>query len=65
MENTSVPTEKGKTMSERQEKKKRYNQRLEYIAAFDRWLAQEPNILRRRKWKRWKANRPIWKGDEE
>lgn len=33
-------------MSERQEKKRRYNQNLEYIADFNRWLNEEPPLLR-------------------
>lgn len=32
-------------MSERKEKKRRYNLRLEYIAAFDRWLQSEPPMI--------------------
>ena len=47
-------------MSERQEKKKRYNRRLEFIATFDKWLATEPAIIRIFKWRKWKKNRPIW-----
>lgn len=46
-------------MSESREKKLRYNQRLDYIAAFNKWLDLEPPIFRRRKWKRWKAERPV------
>ena len=32
-------------MSERQEHKKRYNQKLEYIAKFEKWLDKEPPII--------------------
>ena len=52
-------------MSERQEKKKRYNQRLEFIARFDKWLRAEPPMWRVFKWKKWKNNRPIWKESED
>ena len=53
-------------MSERQEHKRRYNQRLEYMARFDKWLASEPNMLRVLKWRRWKKNKPIWEvADDE
>lgn len=45
-------------MSERQEKKRRYNQNLEYIADFNRWLNEEPQILRFVSWHKWKKTRP-------
>lgn len=51
-------------MSEKQMKKRRYNQRLEYIARFDSWLNGEPPMLRFRKWKKWKKNRPVWRDVE-
>lgn len=47
-------------MSEKQEKKKRYNRRLEFIAEFDKWLNSEPSMIRIFKWRKWKKNRPIW-----
>ena len=47
-------------MSEKQEKKLRYNQRLEYIADFDKWLDAEPPIVRLISWHRWKKSRPIF-----
>lgn len=47
-------------MSERQEKKKRYNLRLQYIAEFQKWLDQEPPMFRVFKWRRWKRERPVW-----
>ena len=52
-------------MSERQEKKKRYNLRLEFIALFEKWLRAEPPMWRVFKWKKWKNNRPIWKESED
>ena len=45
-------------MSERQEKKRRYNQRLEYIAAFQKWLEKEPPMWRFLAWRRWRNSRP-------
>ena len=47
-------------MSERQEHKRRYNRRLEYIAQFAKWLEQEPPMFRIVKWRRWKKARPVW-----
>lgn len=52
-------------MSERQEHKKRYNQRLEFIAHFTKWLEKEPPMIRIISWWRWKKQRPVWKVDEE
>ena len=46
-------------MSERQEKKRRYNQKLEYIARFENWLEAEPPMLNFIAWVRWKKRRPI------
>lgn len=50
-------------MSEKQEKKKRYNQRLEFIALFEKWLASEPPMWRFIKWRKWKNSRPVLKED--
>ena len=52
-------------MSERQEKKRRYNQRLEYIAHFQKWIAEEPPMWRLIAWHVWKRRRPIWKEEDE
>lgn len=46
-------------MSERQEKKRRYNQRLQYIADFNKWLESEPPMIRIITWRRWKKRRPV------
>lgn len=51
-------------MSERVEKRKRYNQRLQYIAEVMKWLACEPSMLRVISWHRWKRQRPVWKGGD-
>ena len=48
-------------MSEKREKKRRYNQNLEYIADFNRWLNEEPPILRFVSWHNWK--KPDQKGE--
>lgn len=50
-------------MSERQEKKRRYNLRLEYIATFQKWLDREPSIFRVFAWHKWKRERPVWKAE--
>lgn len=46
-------------MSERQEHKKRYNQKLEYIAKYEKWLDKEPPIINFIAWHKWKKQRPI------
>lgn len=50
-------------MSESKEHKRRYNQRLEYIAAFEKWLAKEPPMILIIRWVRWKNARPRYKGE--
>lgn len=47
-------------MSERQEHKRRYNQRLQYIAEVYKWLETEPPIYMYLKWKKWQKRRPTW-----
>lgn len=49
-------------MSARREHKRRYNQRLKYIARFEQWLALEPPMWRLLRWRRWKENRPKKEG---
>ena len=46
-------------MSERQQHKKRYNLRLEYIARFNKWLESEPSMILFWRWRKWKKSRPI------
>lgn len=48
-------------MSERQEKKRRYNARLEYISQFNSWLDSEPPMILLIHWYLWKRRRPKWK----
>ena len=45
-------------MSEKQEKKRRYNIKLAYISAFERWLQKEPPYILFWRWRRWKQERP-------
>lgn len=47
-------------MSESREHKRRYNRRLEYIADFEKWIAQEPPMWAFWKWKKWRDARPVW-----
>lgn len=47
-------------MSESREKKKRYNQRLEFVARFERWVASEPPMITFWRWRRWLRERPVW-----
>lgn len=49
-----------KKVSERQEKARRYNLRLEYIARFNRWIAQEPPMILFWRWRKWRNARPVW-----
>ena len=51
-------------MSERREKKRRYNLRLMRIADFDKWLNREPSMWRLFAWRRWKRERPAWMAEE-
>ena len=46
-------------MSEKQEHKRRYNQKLEFVAHFEKWLAEEPAMWRLIAWHRWKNRRPV------
>lgn len=48
-------------VSEKQEHRKRYNLRLQYIAEFNKWLDREPPICRYHKWRKWKSERPVWR----
>ena len=47
-------------MDEKQEKKRRYNLRLEFIAHFNKWLDSEPPRWRFIRWRKWKNRRPVW-----
>lgn len=48
-------------MSERQEKKRRYNARLEFIVRFNAWLESEPPMILFWRWRKWKDARPSWR----
>lgn len=45
-------------MSESREHKTRYNQKLQYIAAFEKWIKSEPSMILIFSWWNWKRNRP-------
>ena len=45
-------------MSERQEKKRRIEQKLQYLRRLEAWLAEEPAWWAFRARKRWRARRP-------
>lgn len=45
-------------MSEKQEKKRRYNQRLAFIAAFEYWLKSEPHWWRFISHYKWRKRKP-------
>lgn len=47
-------------MNEKQEKKRRYNLRLEFIAHFNKWLDSEQPRWRFIRWRKWKKSRPVW-----
>jgi hypothetical protein len=46
-------------MNEKKEKRKRYNQKLEFIARFNKWLESEPPMILFWRWRKWKKSRPI------
>lgn len=52
-------------MSESREHKRRYNQRLQYIAEFDKWLDAEPSRVFFWKWHKWKKARPKWETEHD
>ena len=52
-------------MSESREHKRRYNQRLEFIAHFNSWMMREPPLWRLWMWHKWKQARPVWRDADE
>lgn len=52
-------------MSESREKKARHNQRLQYIAEFNKWLDAEPPRMFFIRWHIWKSKRPKNKSVKE
>lgn len=52
-------------MSESREKKKRYNQKLEFISHFEKWAVSEPSMLVFWRWRRWLRERPIWEANHD
>ena len=51
-------------MSEKQEKKRRHNLQLEYIARFNEWLDNEPPMLLFWRWRKWMKCRPMLKKED-
>lgn len=45
-------------MSEKQSKRRRYNQRLPYLTAFEAWVSRKPPFFRFIKFRRWKREAP-------
>ena len=45
--------------------KTRYNQKLEYIERFERWLRLEPPMILFWQWHKWKKRRPKWEDVEK
>jgi hypothetical protein len=45
-------------MSEKQEKRKRFERRMEYVSEFNAWLMKEPPMWKFRAWLHWKKTRP-------
>ena len=55
-------TEERKSMSEKQEHRRRFYQKVQYVAEFENWLREEPPFFRFIKWHRWKKRRPtMWR----
>lgn len=46
-------------MSQSREKKRRYNQKLEYNHCFEQWLAEEPPKILFLRWRKWKQRKPV------
>lgn len=46
-------------MSGRQEHKKRYNTKLQFIREWDKWMEQRPPIIKRKAFKLWLQKEPI------
>lgn len=46
-------------MSEKQEKRRRYNIKLAYAAALDAWLRREPPMILFWRWRKWLKERPV------
>lgn len=47
-------------MSEKQEKRRRCNRKLAYIAAFDVWCQREPPMILFWRWRKWLKDRPVF-----
>ena len=52
-------------MSEKQEHRRRFYQKVQYVVAFEKWLQDEPPIFRFIKWHKWKRRRPtMWRREQ-
>ena len=45
-------------MNEKKERRKRYNEKLQYIAEMEKWFREEPKMINIIKWHKWKIRRP-------
>ena len=45
-------------MSERQEHKRRMNAKIQWIRDFEKWMSEEPPIIRLFAWRKWKKRKP-------
>lgn len=52
-------------MSEKREKRCRYNLRLDFIAQFYKWLDSEPPRWKLVSWRRWRDSRPTMRREVE
>lgn len=48
-------------MSEKQEHRRRWQLRLQYISAYDAWLLREPPLWRVFSRRKWMKDRPVWR----
>jgi hypothetical protein len=51
----------GEGNSNKNNHRRRYNAKLEYIAKITNWLEAEPKMYHIFAWRRWKKNRPIYR----
>lgn len=51
-------------MSEKQEKRKRFNYRFQYVLAMNDWMRKEPPVWKIFARRRWKKSMPVWEEKE-
>ena len=54
----NIKIQEKEPMSEKQEHRKRLNAKVEWIRAFEKWLHEEPSMVRVFKWRKWKKAKP-------